>query len=66
MQASKPYKKCSLKEDQTGCEEVYKEYNYSTVGISYSTSPEASSQGNSSGFIEKGLYLILSLLCLLI
>jgi len=66
MQASKPYKKCALKEDQKGCEEVYKEYSYSTAGISYSTSPDASSQGNSSGFIEKGLYLILSLLCLLI
>ena len=65
MQASKPYQKCVLKEDQTGCDEVYKEFDYSTAGISFSPS-NTSSQGNSSGFIKKGIFLAMSLLCLLI
>ena len=62
----KPYKKCTLKEDFSGCEEVYLESDYSTASISYSTSPDASSQGNSSDFISKGIHLIITLLCLLI
>ncbi len=66
MEASVPYKKCVLKEDQSGCEEVYREYNYSTGNVSYSTTPDASNQGNSSGFIMEGIHLIMALLCLLI
>ena len=64
--ASKPYFKCVLKEDQSGCKEVYNEFNYSTASISYSTPPDASSQENSSGLIEKGIYLIMALFCLLV
>lgn len=66
MEASKPYKKCVLKEDQSGCEEVYRELDFSTSSNSYSTPPDTSSQGNSSGFIKKGIHLIMVLLCLLI
>ncbi len=66
MEASKPYKKCVLKEDQSGCDEVYRESDFSTASNSYSTPPDASSQGNSSGFIKKGIHLIMVLLCLLI
>ena len=66
MEASKPYKKCVLKEDQSGCDEVYRELDFSTASNSYSTPPDASSQGNSSGFIKKGIHLIMVLLCLLI
>lgn len=66
IQVDKPYKKCVLKEDFSGCKEVYKETDYSTANISYSNPPDASTQGNSSGFIVKGIHLILALLCLLI
>ena len=66
IQVDKPYKKCVLKEDFSGCKEVYKETDYSTASISYSNPPDASTQGNSSGFIVKGIHLILALLCLLI
>ena len=66
IQVEKPYKKCVLKKDFSGCEEVYIETDYSTANTSYSTSPDASSQGNSSGFIVKGIHLIIVLLCLLI
>ena len=66
MEASKPYKKCVLKEDQSGCEEVYRELEFSTSNNSFSTPPDASSQGNSSGFIKKGIHLIMVLLCFLI
>ena len=66
IQVEKPYKRCVLKKDFSGCEEVYLETDYSTANTSYSTSPEATSQGNSSGFIVKGIHLIIVLLCLLI
>jgi len=66
IEVSKPYKKCSLKEDLSGCEEVYREFNFSTANNSYSTPPDASSQGNSSGFIEEGIHLLMALLSLLI
>ena len=66
IQVDKPYKKCVLKEDFSGCKEVYKETDYSTANIPYSNPPDASTQGNSSGFIVKGIHLILALLCLLI
>ncbi len=65
MQVTNPHKKCALKEDKTGCEEIYRELEYSTNYISY-TPQETSSEGNSSGFIEKGIHLIMALLCLLI
>ena len=66
IQVDKAYKKCVLKEDFSGCEEVYKETEYSTASISYSNPPDASTQGNSSGFIVKGIHLIIALLCFLI
>ena len=66
MEASKPYKKCVLKADQSGCEEVYKDLDFSTSSNSYSTPPDKSNQGNSSGFIKKGIHLIIAFLCLLI
>ena len=47
-------------------EEVYRELEFSTSSNSYSTPPDASNQGNSSGFIEKGIHLIMALFCLLI
>ena len=66
MTTTKSYKKCILKEDHSGCIEVYREFNYSTAGISYSTPPDASTQENSSGIIEKGIYFIMFLICFLI
>ena len=66
MMASTPYKKCILKEDGSSCEEVYREFNYSTAGISYSKAPDNSIQENSSHFIEKRIHLIMTLICLLI
>ena len=66
MEASKPYKKCVLKADQSGCEEVYKDLDFSTANNSYSTPPDTSNQGNSSGFIKKGIHLIIAFLYLLI
>ena len=66
MEASEPYKKCVLKEDQSGCEEVYRVLEYSSANISYAKPPDASSEGNSSGFIGKGIHLIMAFLCLLI
>ena len=66
MEASEPYKKCVLRENQTGCEEVYRVLEYSSANISYAKPPDASSEGNSSGFIGKGIHLIMAFLCLLI
>ena len=66
MVATDPRKKCTLKKDLSGCEEVYRELEFSTSSNSYSTPPDASNQGNSSGFIEKGIHLIMALFCLLI
>ena len=66
MEASEPYKKCVLKEDQSGCEEVYRVLEYSSANVSYEKPPDASSEGNSSGFIGKGIHLIMAFLCLLI
>ncbi len=65
MQASEPYKKCALKEDKTGCEEIYRELDFSTAYISYTT-PDNTTQGNSSGFITNGIHLIIALFALLI
>ena len=66
MMASTPYKKCILKEDGSACDEVYREFNYSTAGISYSRAPDNVTQENSSHFIEKGMHLFMALICLLI
>ena len=63
---SLPYKKCTLKEDGSSCEEVYREFNFSTAGISYSRAPDNTSQENSSHFIKKGIHLMMALICLLI
>ena len=66
MVATDPRKKCTLKKDLSGCEEVYRELDFSSAYNSYSTPPDASNQGNSSGFIKKGIHLIIALFCLLI
>jgi len=65
MKASEPYKKCVLKEDKSGCKEIYRELDFSTAYISY-TPPDNTTQGNSSGFIRNGIHLIIALLVLLI
>ena len=64
IEVTDPHKKCALKEDKTGCEEIYRELEYSTAYISFKQ--ETSSEGNSSGFTEKGILLIMVLLCLLL
>ena len=58
MQTSVPYKNCSIKEDKSRCEEVF---NYSYIYPNTSTKQESSST-----FMEKGIYFLLILLCLLI
>ena len=65
MEVTEPYKKCVLKEDFSGCKQEYRELNYSTGYNSYLTPPDASTQGNSSNYIRKGIHLIIVLLCLL-
>lgn len=64
MPASTPYKKCVLKEDKSGCEEVYKELSYSTSSTSYSQPPDAN-QESSADFIIKRINFIIFMLCLL-
>ena len=59
MEASVPYKVCSLKEDKSGCEEILKEEYYSS-----SPSSRASTQQNSDKFMTIGIHLILIILCL--
>ena len=65
MPASTPYKKCVLKEDKSGCEEVYKELSYSTSSISYSQPPDAGNQESSADFIIKRINFIIFILCIL-
>lgn len=65
MEVSKPYKKCVLKEDKSGCEEVYRELNYSNAYYSYTNNTTDSNQ-NSSDFIPKGINLLIFMLSLLI
>ena len=65
MPASNPYKKCVLKEDKSGCEEVYKVLSYSTSSISYSQPPDADTKESSSDFIQKRINFIIFILCLL-
>ena len=64
MAASNPYKKCVLKEDKSGCEEVYKKLSYSTSSISYSQPPDANTE-SSSDFIQKRINFIIFILGLL-
>ena len=66
MEASKPYKKCVLKEDKSGCEEVYRELNYSNAYYSYMMNDTSDSNQNSSDFIPKGINLLIFMLSLLI
>lgn len=65
MEASKPYKKCVLKEDKSNCDEVYKELNYSNAYYSYTNNTIDSNQ-NSSDFIQKEINIIILILSLLI
>ena len=60
MEASVPYKICSLKEDKSGCEEVYRESIYPI-----SSSAQQENASSSSAFIVKKVHLILILFCLL-
>ena len=50
---------CSLKEDKSGCEKKYRESRYSTVGT------KQQEDNSSPRLIEKGIYTIMILLCLL-
>ena len=59
IEASVPYKICSLKSDKSGCEEIYRELRYSS---SASAQQDSSS---SSGFIAREIHLILILLFVL-
>ena len=57
MNASKPYKICTLKEDKSGCEEIYRNLPQSS---------QNNNEENSDGILSKGKYLVIILLCLLI
>ena len=59
---SLPYKICSLKEDKSGCEEIYRDSIYPRPG-----SPTQSDGGDtSSGLMMKDIHILMILLCLLI
>ena len=60
IEINEPYMICSLREDKSGCEKKYRESRYSSTGAS-----NQDSSSSSSGFIEKGIHLIMILLCLL-
>ena len=64
IEASKPYKKCSLKEDKSGCEEKYIELDFSTAASSYKNPP--GSENVESTEMVRGIHLIMILLCLLL
>ena len=59
IEASVPHKICVLKEDKTGCEEIYRESPYS------SGTSSSQDSNSSSCFITKGINIILALLCLI-
>ena len=61
--ATKPYKICTLREDKSGCEEIYKDISFSTAASSYKEPPGSQSQESSE--MIKGIQLIVILLCLL-
>ena len=63
IDASSPYKKCVLKEDKSGCEEIYREYTFSTAYSSYKEPPGTQSEASSD--MIRGINLIIILLCLL-
>ena len=63
--ASERYKKCVLKNDKSGCIEVYRELSYSSSYYSNSNPPDSTPQESSSKFITKRTHLIIILLCLL-
>ena len=56
-----PNKICSLKKDKTGCEVIYKELSRNS-----SDNQEENKNTSSSGFITKGIHLIIILIYLLI
>ena len=60
---SKPYKKCTLKEDKSGCKEIYIELDFSTADSSYKN-PPGSESVESSEIINR-IHLIMILFCLL-
>jgi len=66
IEASKPYKKCILKEDKSGCEEIYREFDYSNAYISYKNTSDNANQGSSSWLNTNKIILIIAILYLLI
>ena len=66
MKVSKPYKKCVLRANKTGCETVYIELDYATTYNSYISNTSNSNQESSSNIISKSVSLVITLLCLLI
>ena len=65
MTASKNYNKCVLKEDKSGCMEVYRELSYSSSYYSNTNPPDNTPQESSSDSVKKGIHLIIILLSLL-
>ena len=65
MQASERYKKCVLKEDKSGCDEVYRELSFSSSYYSNTNPPDSEPKESSSYFIEKGINFISLLIGLL-
>ena len=63
IEASVPYKICTLKEDKSGCEEIYREFSFSTAPPPDSELPGTQSEG-ASGMIMR-IQLIITLLFLL-
>ena len=61
--ASEPYKICTLKEDKSGCKEIFRELSFSTAASSYKEPPGTQSQESSE--MVKGIHLIIILLFLL-
>ena len=66
IEASKPYKKCILKEDKSGCEEIYREFDYSNAYISYKNTSDNANQGSSSWLNTNKIILLIAILYLLI
>lgn len=63
IEVSKPYKICSLREDNSGCEEKYRELSFSTASSSYKEPP--GSQSEESGLMVGGIHLMMIVLSLL-
>ena len=63
MAASKPYMICTLKEDKSGCEEIYRELSFSTAASSYKEPPGSESLESSD--MIRGIQLLMIILCLL-